>query len=114
MDKVLAGRYAFIVGLVISVIVGLVNVAGFVVVGDILLGLLIILGIIVGFLNITGTEAGKFLMGTVALLLVGAALSTVLSTFPLVLPILQAFTSFVAGAALIIALKEVYIISKTQ
>lgn len=114
MDKVVVGRYAFIVGLVISVIVGLANVIGQSVIGDVLLGLVVVIGVIVGFLNITGTEAGKFLMGTVALLLVGTALSTVLSTFPLVLPILQAFTSFVAGAALIIALKEVYVISKTQ
>jgi hypothetical protein len=45
-------------------------------------------------------------------MLVGSALHTTLGTF--VGGILSAFVSFVAGAALIVALKEVYTITKAK
>jgi uncharacterized membrane protein len=100
MEKI--GRYAFIAGLVISVI------AGFVSLGTMGLIALVVLGVVVGFLNVTGAEVQKFLLGTVALMLVGSGLHTVMAAVPMVPEILSAFTSFVAGAALIVALKEVY------
>jgi hypothetical protein len=108
MNKETIGRYAFIVGLVISVI------AGFVSLGTMGLGALVVLGLIVGFLNVTGAEVQKFLLGTVALMLVGQGLHSVMATVPLVPDILAAFVSFVAGAALIVALKEVYTITKSK
>jgi hypothetical protein len=108
MNKEAIGRYAFIVGLVISVI------AGFVSIGATGLGALVVLGVIVGLLNVTGDEVQKFLLGTVALLLVGSALSAALNTIPYVPGILSAFISFVAGAALLVALKEVYTITKSK
>jgi hypothetical protein len=100
------GRWAFIVGLVISVI------AGFFTIGDMGLAALVILGVIVGFLNVTGEEVQKFLVGTIALMLVGSALSTALGT--VIGGILSAFVAFVAGAALIVALKEVYTVTKAK
>ena len=108
MNKEAIGRYAFIVGLVISVI------AGFVSIGATGLAALVVLGLIVGFLNVTGTEVQKFLMGTIALMLVGSVLGVVLNALPYVPGILSAFTSFVAGAALLVSLKEVYTITKTK
>jgi len=108
MDKATIGRYAFIVGLVISVI------AGFVSVGDMGLAALVVLGVIVGFLNVTGEEVQKFLLGTVALMLVGSGLHSVMAAVAFVPGILSAFVSFVAGAALIVALKEVYTITKSK
>lgn len=106
MNKEAIGRWAFIVGLVISVI------AGFFDLGVYGLPALVVLGLIVGFLNVTGEEVQKFLLGTIALMLVGSALHTTLGTF--VGGILSAFVSFVAGAALIVALKEVYTITKAK
>jgi hypothetical protein len=99
------GRWAFIIGLVISIIAGFVNV------GNVGLAVLVILGIIVGFLNVTGKEVETFLLGTVALMLVG----TVGQTFGSVISsVITAFTSFVAGAALIVALKAVYSTTKEK
>jgi hypothetical protein len=45
---------------------------------------------------------------------VGTALHTVLSAVPFVPGILSAFVAFVAGAALIVALKEVYAITSSK
>lgn len=99
------GRYAFIVGLVISLI------AGFVSVGPEVLAILVVLGVIVGFLNVTGSEVERFLLGTIALMLVGSAGAT----FGAVVGnILSAFVAFVAGAALIVALKTVYSTTKER
>jgi hypothetical protein len=106
MEKI--GRYAFIAGLIISVI------AGFMAIGDMGIAALVVLGVIVGILNVTGKEVQPFLLGTVALMLVGSALSMVLATFPPVPGILSAFVAFVAGAALIVALKEVYAITSSK
>jgi len=106
MNKETIGRVAFIVGLVISV------VAGFVTLDATLYAGLVVLGVIVGFLNVTGEEVQRFLLGTVALMLVASSLKTVLGE--VIGGIISAFTAFVAGAALLVALKEVYTITKSQ
>ena len=105
------GRLAFYVGLIISVLAGFVNL------GAMGLLALVILGLIVGGLNVTGREVQKFLLATVALLLVGQAIRT-LSTLPsvgdFVGTVISHFVAFVAGAALLVALREVYDITKSQ
>lgn len=111
MDKELIGRWAFIVGLVISVAAGFVPLSGAMYAG------LVVLGVIVGFLNVTGDEVQKFLLGTVALMLVGTGLGNAMQTLDstgTVSGVLSAFTAFVAGAALLVALKEVYTITKSK
>jgi hypothetical protein len=101
------GRYAFIVGLVISVIAGFLPLGPWV-------AALVVLGVIVGLLNVTGSEVQTFLLGTVALILVGSSLHTILAAVPYVPAILSAFVSFVAGAALVVALKEVYAVTSSK
>jgi hypothetical protein len=108
MDKALIGRWAFIVGLLVSVAAGFVGLSGVMYAG------LVVLGVIVGFLNVTGDEVQQFLLGTVALMLVGTGLGAVLNSVPVVPGVLSAFTAFVAGAALIVALKEVYGVTKSK
>jgi hypothetical protein len=107
MEKI--GRLVFIIGLVISVIAGFVNLGDYGIAG------LVILGVIVGFLNVTGEEVGKFLLGVVALVLVGMSLGAALGSMSVEIGrILGAFTAFVAGAGLIVALKEVYQVTSTK
>ena len=104
------GRYAFLLGLAVSVIAGFVNVGYYGVLG------LFALGVIVGVLNVTGKEVQSFLLGTIALMLVGTSLS-LLSGIPggdTLITIIQHFTAFVAGGALLVALREVYGITSTQ
>ena len=62
------GFWAFIIGLVIAVIGGLVMPAN-----EVLIVILVILGIIIGFLNITSKEKMLFLVAVIALIAAGKA-----------------------------------------
>ena len=110
MDMEKVGRYLFLAGLVISVLAGLFDMGFYGGTG------LFVLGIIVGVLNVTGKEVQKFLLATIALMLVGASLN-MLSALPgggFVAIVISHFTVFVAGGALIVALKEVYGVTKSK
>ena len=109
------GEWAFILGVIIAIIAGLA--AGFldpVSAGYITL-VLVILGLIVGFLNISDEELQPFLIAAIALLVVGTAR---LDTIPYVGTYLSAMVlniaAFVTPAALVVALKAVYNIAKTS
>ena len=100
------GRIAFYVGLIVSV------VAGWVEIGATGLAVLVVLGIIVGLLNVTGKEVGRFLLATLTLVVAGVALKDVFGGA--VGSILVAYIAFTAAAALVVALREVYAIQKTR
>lgn len=100
------GRIAFYIGLVVSV------VAGWVQIGTNGLIILAVLGLVVGLLNVTGKETGRFLVATLALVIAGVALKDVFGA--VVANILTAYIAFTAASALIVALKEVYSMQKTR
>jgi hypothetical protein len=111
MDLEKIGRYLFLVGLVISVVAGFINIGTW---GAVVL---FAIGIVVGVLNVTGQEVHRFLMGTVALMLVGTASLSLITEVPggaVASVIIRYFTAFVAGGALVVALKEVYSITSTK
>lgn len=100
------GRIAFYVGLAISI------VAGWVQVGATGLTVLVVLGILVGLLNVTGKETSRFLLATLVLVVSGLALADVFGA--IVGSILAAYVAFTAAAALVVALREVYSITKSK
>jgi len=107
------GAIAFIVGVIIALIAGLLtNVISEVVTTSVL----IVLGLIVGFLNITDHEVKDYLLTAVCLVIVsslgGAILGYIMYIGPYLANILQAITTFVVPATIIVALKEIYAISK--
>jgi zinc transporter ZupT len=96
------GRWAFIIGLVIAVLAGLFFQP------DWAIWVLAILGLIVGLLNVTIKDTRGFLLAAIALTLSATALNTVPvigKAFELILPFVVAF---VAGAMIVVALKELY------
>ena len=105
----LVGFWAFIVGLVISVIAGLVLPGNGVVVL-----ILVILGIIIGFLNITPKETQALLLAAIALIVVGNAFAPLkfLGIDAFIGGILAYITVFVAPAAVIAAIKTLWAIGK--
>ncbi|MBI4176383.1 MAG: hypothetical protein HY518_04200 [Candidatus Aenigmarchaeota archaeon] len=106
MDK---GSIAFYIGLIIAIIAGFANI------GSVGFQALVVLGVIVGILNVTGEEVQHFLLGTVALLLAGAALWNIdWGAVTFVKNVIGAFTAFVAGAALIVGLKIVWTVTKSK
>ncbi len=105
----LIGFWCFIVGLVIAVVAGLVLPGNAVVTL-----ILVILGIVIGFLNITPKETQALLLAAIALIVVGNAFSPLkflgIDTF--LAGILAYITVFVAPAAVIGAIKLLWTIGK--
>jgi len=108
MEKI--GEWFFLAGVVLAILVGLVGqvqYAGIV---------LVILGLVVGFLNITEKETPQFLVASLALLLPGTITS--FSQLPMVgnviISILNNIAIFVAPAAIIVALKTIWVLAKKK
>ena len=105
----LVGFWAFIVGLIISVIAGLVLPGNAIVVL-----VLVILGIIIGFLNISPKETQALLLAAIALIVVGNAFAPLkfLGIDTMIAGILAYITVLVAPAAVIAAIKTIWAIGK--
>lgn len=102
MNRGTIGKWAFIVGLVIAVLAGLFFQPGWA------LWVLAILGVVVGLLNVAAEETRGFLLASIALTLSATALNSIPligTAFSYVLPFVVAF---VAGATIVVALKELF------
>lgn len=101
------GNYAFIIGVVLAIILGLFS--GFVVeYTETIAYIMIILGLIVGFYNIGHKEAINFLIAAIALLAVSGALGDLPVVGNYITGIITQIAYFVAPAAVLVALKAVY------
>ncbi|MDO8633875.1 MAG: hypothetical protein Q7K34_01120 [archaeon] len=110
------GGYAFLAGTILAVIAA---VFGSQVVGwaPMIVLLLLVLGLIVGFMNVVDKEVDRFLIAAIALLAAG---TVNLGAIDLLIPglgtilhsIVRYIAIFVAPAALLVALKSVYSIAK--
>lgn len=95
------GHWAFVVGVLISLLVGLavpIPAAGTV---------LFLLGLVVGLLNVPEKESTPFLVAIVALLVIGTAGLQLLTLTDVISNILTQFLSFVSAAGLVVAVKQV-------
>jgi len=93
------GNWAFLVGLIIALVAGFVNIPFYALI-------LVLLGLVVGFLNVSVKETHGFLVATVALIVAGSAnLDLVWSGLT---AILGNIVIFVAPAALVVAIKALY------
>lgn len=97
------GKWAFIVGLIIAIIggIGLVEMSW-------IPWLLAILGVVVGLLNVTGSETQGFLLAAVAFLVTANSLQQVPYIGEALTGVLAAVAAFVGGAALVVALKSLF------
>lgn len=113
MDMQKMGAYAFLVGVLISIVAGLIPsmVAGY---AGPIGWLLLVLGLIVGLLNVTDKETVPFLVAAIALLATGnvTAWSNLdvagIAIGTWIWNILGYVGVFVAPAAVVVALKAVY------
>ncbi len=109
------GRWAFIIGLLIAIIIGLFsgnlgsNVLGWII------SLLVVLGLIVGFLNIAEREITPFLVAAIALLVTGTAAIN-LAIIPQIgqyfQDIVLNISVFLTPAAMVVALKSIFSLAK--
>ena len=102
------GFWAFIVGLIVAV------VAGFFPPSYIIILVLLILGLVIGFLNITAKEILLFLVATIALIVAGnvfAPLKT-LGIGAILGSILGNVAALMAPAAIVAAIKALWSVGK--
>jgi hypothetical protein len=105
------GHYSFIAGLIIAIVVALVPQLR----GDVAVWIMVILGIIVGFLNITSKETTPFLVATVALIIASSASALSLAAIWTGLTaMLGNVIIFVAPAAIVVAVKSVFELAEKQ
>ncbi len=105
------GEWAFLVGLLLALILGIFP--GVLAVEQVT-AVLVVLGLVVGLVNIVSKESHHFLLAAVALLVAGSAGYGVLPgpVGDIIPRILVNITTFVAPAAVIVAVKEVYSLAK--
>ncbi len=107
------GEVSFVLGVVLAVIIGLIG--GYLgALGPWLISILVLLGLIVGFVNIGGKETKDFVWMAVALVLVayigGASgtLTSVLYIGEYLSGVFNSIMAFVVPAVVVVALKEIY------
>jgi hypothetical protein len=103
------GFWAFIIGLIIAAVAGFVLPAN-----TIIVVILVILGLIIGFLNITAKEIMLFLAATIALIVAGnvfAPLKT-LGIGAILGNILGYVATLMAPAAVVAAIKALWAVGK--
>ena len=114
MNKNTIGSYAFIVGVVLAIVLGVASSVLGAEVKPILTSILIILGIVVGFMNITEKEVKDFLL-TVAVLIVAvgigggsSGLADVMYIGKYLAGIFAQLLAFVVPAAIVVCLKTIH------
>ncbi len=109
------GSWAFILGVIIAIVAGVLQPGG---ANPTLTSLLIVLGLIVGFLNVTGKETTQFLLATVSLVIVssfgGQVMGQVVQVGTYISGVLGAIMTFVVPATIIVALKAIYALASDE
>lgn len=105
------GAWSFLIGIIIAVLAG-----GIIQRSSTVIVVLGLLGLLVGILNITAKEAVPFLVATIALVVSVSGMGVVLASFSgawveALIIILDNIAVFVAPAALIVALKAIYVLA---
>ena len=119
------GEFAFLAGVILSLLVGLLSVAGSLPDSSkpVVVAVLAVLGIIVGLVNIKDKEIHGFLVATIALLLSATAWSPVVTILGAMGEVgttvamwlgsfLTHLIAFISPAAFIVALKAIYDLAK--
>lgn len=99
------GRWAFLLGLIVAVLLGFISFAYSSLI-------LVILGLIVGFINVSEKETTSYLVAVIALLVIGISglqvfsiLGTGLNNW--IQTVLTSFVTFIAASGLVVAIKSI-------
>ncbi len=111
------GTWTFLIGVLIAIIAGII--VGMGTTTDFpawTASILVLLGLVVGFLNVTSKESSSFLLSTVALVLVSWMGGDIMGKIALVGPILGGILSAIMllliPAVIIVALKSIYALAR--
>ena len=110
------GAWAFIIGMILALIGGLLVGLNIGIEPALIVGILVVCGLVVGFINVSEKQTKDYLLAALALVIVTALGGTYLSTVPLLGDyldsVLGAFMAFVVPATIIVALKAIYGLAK--
>ena len=105
------GKWAFIIGMILAIAAGFITASWPAIV-------LAILGLIVGFLNITAKEVLHYLVAVIALLLIGTAGISALAALggfvETVQMMITNFVVFVSASGLVVAIKVIIALGSTD
>jgi len=107
--KEVAANWAFLVSIVLAIILGIIlpsNAAA--------IGLLVILGIVVGLVNITAKETTQFLVASIALIIASGAFKLIPFIGNYAMNVLDYIVVFVAPAACVVALITIWNLARTK
>ncbi len=108
-DRQKIGHYAFIAGIVVAIIVALIPQLR----GDPTTWVLVVLGVVVGLLNIQAKEMTEFLVAALVLLVSFGMTALTLAALHTTLGIMWGnVITFVAPAAIIVAIKAIYVLAE--
>jgi len=103
------GHWVFLVGFAIAVVLGILLPGR-----SWIAAILVILGVIVGVLNIRAAEVNQFLLATVALIFGIRSFEVIPAIGTRIVDVLGYITVFVAAAAVIVALVAVWKLASTR
>jgi ATP synthase protein I len=96
------GKITFIVGLVLALLAGLL------IHFEWIMWVLALLGLIVGFLNVTKEETRSFLLAAIGLMLAATSVQVLPLVGDLITQIMSNLVCFIAPAVLVVALKSLF------
>ena len=100
------GSWAFLAGVILAIIFGLVpSMSSY-------MWIVVIIGLVVGLLNVSNSETTPFLMSGVVLIIAGSFGAQVLADVPYLPEILTALSAIFVPATIIVAIKNVYNLAK--
>jgi len=117
-DDLKIGVWAFGIGVVLALVAAFIPPS--LNLGAIVAAALVILGIVVGFLNVTGSETNAFLLASVSVMIAvytaGGAIASSTMSLGIVgqylLSILSNINVFVFPATIVVAIKSIYALAK--
>jgi len=103
------GSWSFLIGVILALVFGFIQIGGL---SQNITYFLVVLGIVIGLLNIADEEVHPFLMAGVILVIVGTLGQGVVSAVPAFDRILQSMTVLFVPATIIVALKSVFTLAR--
>jgi hypothetical protein len=105
----MVGSWAFVILLVIAIIAGFMGMTG-----DNIVLALVVLGLIVGLLNISAKEVGLFLIAAIAFIVSATSLSSLPVGGGMITAIFGNIATAISPAAAVVALKAIYVLAKAK
>ena len=115
------GKYAFVVGVILAIILGLVSAEGLGSARGWLWSILVVLGLVVGLMNVSGKDVKEFLWIVAALVVVAYAANTQIAALAnveligvYISGVFNSIMAFIVPAAVVAALKAAWNLAKGQ